>query len=453
MTKTSVIILVALVLVFFSSSTFAQMSFVILPMEYRGDVSVEDKEAAESSLYQNLIASGKYKIIERSRIKHILEEQRFQMTGVTDPAKVVKIGKVLGVEKLITTTIYMKGEFQFTLNISVIDVATAQVEFSREESWVDYSAEDHGRFCAADIIMEYPLMGKVLGKVKDIIIVNLGRAHGLSVGERLFVARKEVLLDDNGEILFQEFNRVGTLEVTRLDAARLQAKTKFLEDPNNSFQKNDLASPEPIPKKEPLISITPLLSNVVSGGLLLQDDMEKRKYLSPTSNRNEDYIKGELHLDATHLNSGQAYCYYPTPFDNLGDFIIEGEVEFQEVEDKYNRFSVEFRSKGERESGSSYSFFWNDEGSFAVYKDMIGNPFPLISLQSSPAINRGESKNKFRVVAYGSRFDCYLNDEFIVGFEDELLEKGKIGLLVDYGGYATIDNIKIWKPKVSGLDL
>jgi len=445
MNKTSFTILVILFLVIFSSNASAQLSFAILPMEAPGEVSTENKEDAERALYQYLIASGKYKIVERSRIEEIVKEQAFQMTGAADQSQAVALGKILGVEKLIASRLYLKDKTQFAVTVSVIDIATAQVEFSKEASYAGYRPSDLSKFCAAFISTEYPLLGRILGIVKDVLVVNLGKNNGLKIGDRLFVAREELLKGENGEILFREVNRVGILEVSKLDAARAQAKLRSPVDSNNPFKKDDLVSPDPIPKQEPLISTQPLLPDITKGKLLLEDDLEQRKYLSPTSNAGEDYIGGKLHLNATQLTVGQVYCYYPAPFDNLENFMLEGTVEFQPIQWKYNRFSVVLRNAGEYPNNSSYNFFWNNQGAFAVYQWRIGTNFTLVPLQSSPAIQRGESQNTFRIVAYGSKFDFYLNDEFIVGFEDELLEKGQIGFLTEAYGYATVDDVKLWE--------
>ena len=117
----------------------------------------------------------------------------------------------------------------------------------------------------------------------------------------------------------------------------------------------------------------------------------------------------------------------------------------QKIEERYNKFNVVLRNNGGYQSGDSYNFYWHDEGGFAIYQWRLANPFELVPLQSTPAINRGESRNTFRVVTYGSRFDCYLNDEFVIGFEDESLEKGHIGFMVAFYGYATVDDVKIWE--------
>ncbi|MCP4402517.1 MAG: hypothetical protein GY801_35080, partial [bacterium] len=195
---------------------FAQISFAILPVETTGEVSDETREIAESALYQNMIDTRKYKIIERSRLESILEEQSFQMTGATDETEAVEIGKILGVEKLLASRLYWRDENQPAMSFSIIDVATAEVELSRELSFANYRVDALARFCASHIVREYPLLGDVLGEAKGIIVVGLGKNHGIRVGDRLFAARKEELVDDDGEVLFQEINRVGTLRVTKV---------------------------------------------------------------------------------------------------------------------------------------------------------------------------------------------------------------------------------------------
>ena len=443
--KTFLVSILTFFMILSAHPAFAQLSFAILPIETRGEVSEETREIAESALYQNLIDTRKYKIIERSRLESILEEQSFQMTGATDETEAVEIGKILGVEKLIASRLYWKDENQPAMSFSIIDVATAEVELSREMSFANYRVDSLARFCASYIVREYPLLGDVIGEAKGIIVVGLGKNHGIRVGDRLFVARREELVADDGEILFQDINRIGTLRVTKVGPARSMTTILSVKDDAVTIVKHDLVSPEPIPKNDPFISIEPLLGNVKKGRLVLDDDMQNRKYLSPNSNNAEDYMNGQLHLDATHLTAGHCYAYYPAPFDRLDNFIMEGTVEFQPIAEKYNKFSVVFRSRGDYTSSDNYNFYWNDEGSFAVYIWQLSNPFELVPLQATPSINRGESVNTFRIVAYGSKVDCYINDEFVTAFEDESLEKGQIGFMTGSYSYVTIDDFKIWE--------
>ena len=445
-TSISMIISAVILLCVLNLPALAQISFAILPMETRGDVGDVTKETAESALYQQLIGAKKYRVLERSRIEEILKEQAFQSTGAADENKAVEIGKILGVEKLLTSTLYLKGEKQYAISASVIDVATAEVEFSREFSYANYLVEDLARTCVAHIIVEYPLLGEFVGKSGEVLVVGLGKNHGIKEGDRLFVARRETLKDDEtGDILFQEINRIGTLRVIKVDAARAMTKVLNVETPDTLPMKGDLVSPEPVPKRGVVVASQPLLSDVSKGKLLLDDDMETRKYLSPTFNEGESYYNGKLHLNGTKLTAGQAYCYYPSPFEALENVIVEGDVEFQPIAEQYNRFSVVVRNRNEYLNSDSYNFYWNDEGGIAVYQWRLANPFDIVRLQSSPIVKRGNSLNTFRIVAYGAQFDFYLNDEFLAGFEEETLEKGRIGFMIESYGYATVDNVKVWE--------
>jgi len=149
-----------------------------------------------------------------------------------------------------------------------------------------------------------------------------------------------------------------------------------------------LASPEPLPKRDPIIAHAPLLPDIRKGQLLLADDMEQQQYLAPLYNQGESYRGGQLHLNAIHLTPGYVACFYPAPFDQLANFIIEGVVEFQPIPGQFNRVSVFFRNHGDLQTSSSYHFYWNQQGMFGVNQWRLANPFPLVPLQASPALKR-----------------------------------------------------------------
>jgi hypothetical protein len=340
----------------------------------------------------------------------------------------------------------MKKENQFAINMRVIDITTGQAELSKEISTQDYTAGDHGRFCAAEIIANYPLLGGIQGIVNDIVVVNMGSQNGLKAGDRLFVARKDILRSNTGEILFQEYRRIGTLEVLSVESSRAKTKIRKLEKSTDTLTKEDMVSPEPIPRKETLISQTPLLGDIQKGKLILDDDMNQNQYLSVKNGEGESYINGKLHLNALQRKAGHAYCFYPQPFDQLSNIIFEGDVEFQETKNKYNKFDAVFRSNKEYGVNEyDYSFFFNNDGGYEVDLSIKGSKNAIIPLQSTPYLNRGAKKNSFRIVAYDSKFDLYLNDQFIAGFEHELLEKGAIGFKVSFKGHVTVSGVRVWE--------
>ena len=437
--------LVMAFLLVFNGQAYCQTSFAILPMEVRGDVKPEKVEGAMSNLYQVLVNSKKYRIVDRDHVKAVLGEQSFQISGVTDNKDTVKLGKLLNVDKLVITSIYMKSADQFAINLRVVDITTGQAEFYKEISSLNYTPADHGRFCASEIIAQYPLLGNIESVIKDIVIVNIGEGQGLKAGDRLFVARKEILKGNSGETIFEEYKRIGTLEIITVDNTRSKARLKSVVNSSESFVKADLVSPEPIPKKETVVSQVPLLINVEKGKLILNDDMEIIKYLSVSNGQGESYINGKLHLNALQRKTGHAYCFYPQPFDKLENLIMDGEIEFQETKNKYNKADIVIRSNSDYLLNNSYLFYINNDGKFEVALSINGKRYPIIPLQSTPYLNRGAVKNKFQIVAYGPKFDFYLNDNFVIGFEHEALEKGTIGFRAGWGGYITVDNVNIWE--------
>jgi Curli production assembly/transport component CsgG len=444
--KKTLIILTFCFLVLSSVNGYCETSFAIMPMEVKGDVKPEKVEEAMGSLYKVLITSGRYRIVDREHVKDLLNEQSFQMSGLTSKQETAKIGKLLNVDKLISINMYMKKQDQFALNLRVIDVASGEAEFYREIYRENYTLGDLGRFCAADIIGNYPLLGKIEAVLNDTIIVNIGENNGLKEGTRLFVARKEVLRSNTGEILFQEFKRIGTLEIIAVDSTRSKTKIKKIQKSGEIFMKGDIVSPEPIPKKDIYISKMPLLAGIEKGKVILDDDMQQNQYLSVKNGQGESYIDGRLQLNALQRKAGHAYCFYPRPYDQLENFIFEGDIEFLETKNKYNKADVVFRSNMEYGASQyAYSFFFNNDGGYEVDLFIDGRNNKIISIQSTPYLNRGAKKNRFRIVAYETKFDLYLNDNFVTGFEHEMLEKGTVGFMALYASHIAVSNVKIWE--------
>lgn len=436
-----------LLFVLFVHSTFAQTSFAIIPFTATNDVGTNDREAFNSGLYQGMTKGGRYRIVDRNLIEQVLKEQNFQLSDLTDQKKVIEFGKISGAEKIITGKMFRYSATQPAINFSIIDVSTSQVEFSKEITYNNYTFSNLSSYAVSEIIGKYPLIGKVLGKAGDVYIINIGQNQNIEKGSRIFVARNIVLKGDDGEVLMEEYKRIGVLEVVMADKARSQCKIRALETQDNLVLKDDMISPDPIPERPVVFSDSPLLADAKAGEVILNDDMEKKKYLSLTSASGEDYKDGSLFINATLLNMGHAYCYYPAPFDNLSDFIFEAECTFEKNSSKYNGLSIVFRAVGGYGEGNGYSLYINNDGSYEMDYNRNGYLFPIIKFTTSPALKRGNVKNHIRFVAKGSKFDLYINGQFIRGFEHEAVERGGIGLWASYGSHVSVDNIKIWNIK------
>ena len=144
MYKNIVAVLILVSFVFVSGNAYCQTSFAVLPMEVGTGIQPEIAEETLAWLNNVLIGSNRYTMVDRIRVKDILDEQMFQYSGLTDKNNVVKLGNLLNVEKFIHTTLYKKANDQLVLRCRVIDVTTGQIELNNEKSFRNNSPENVG---------------------------------------------------------------------------------------------------------------------------------------------------------------------------------------------------------------------------------------------------------------------------------------------------------------------
>jgi formylglycine-generating enzyme required for sulfatase activity len=71
--------------------------------------------------------SGKFELVERTKVDKILMESQYQQSGRCDVECAVKIGKKLGASKVIIGTVGRLGN-SYTIQIKLVDVATGKIE-------------------------------------------------------------------------------------------------------------------------------------------------------------------------------------------------------------------------------------------------------------------------------------------------------------------------------------
>lgn len=116
-------------------------------------------EAAQDVFVTELVKSGKFRVVEREQLAALMEEKNLTLSGDVDPATAVKIGKLLGVNYLLTGAVTEYGntnvggggfgvsagkkKFVAALNARLIDTSTGEIvwadEASKEETSVKVS--------------------------------------------------------------------------------------------------------------------------------------------------------------------------------------------------------------------------------------------------------------------------------------------------------------------------
>lgn len=96
----------------------------VLDMQAVGATAAQ-ASALTDRFREALFNSGRYVLVDRSQMKAILSEQAFQQTGCTSKECAVKVGRILGVRKIVTSKISRPEAGLWLLSAQMTDVETA----------------------------------------------------------------------------------------------------------------------------------------------------------------------------------------------------------------------------------------------------------------------------------------------------------------------------------------
>lgn len=235
------------------------------PKRRIGVISFENKapyaqarigETATDILITELVKSGKFIVVERDKMDKLLDEQKLGQTGVIDPNTAAKVGKILGLNAIVTGSVSQFGvkkegkDFiiseskqqivECTVDIRVVDAETGQVLLA--DSGKGVVKKSSGKFLGMgnqskyDETLEGEALRAAIVKFTDNIIsqvnkkpwscrvaavkdgrvyLNAGLEAGIEVGQKLkaFSQGAEIMDPTTGLVLGQEEEEIGTLKV------------------------------------------------------------------------------------------------------------------------------------------------------------------------------------------------------------------------------------------------
>jgi adenylate cyclase len=130
--KKSIIALLLLITSINLSAQNTELRIAVMPFENLS----KQKELAwissgiADSLTQSLSCVTSLRMIERSQMGQIMEEQSLSMTGVIDDKKMIQTGKLLSANRLLTGT-YQTTKNSILINLRVINTETGEVDKSK----------------------------------------------------------------------------------------------------------------------------------------------------------------------------------------------------------------------------------------------------------------------------------------------------------------------------------
>lgn len=236
------------------------------PKRRIGVVSFENKapyaqarigNTATDIMLTELVKSGKFIVVERDKLDKLMEEQKLGQSGVIDSNTAAKVGKILGLNAIVTGSISQFGvksegkDFivsqskqqivECTVDVRVVDADTGQVLLADSGKGVVRKAS--GKFLGMgnqskyDETLEGEALRAAIVKFVDSIIsqvnkkpwscrvalvkegkvyLNAGLESGIQVGQKLkaFSQGAEILDPTTGLVLGQEEEELGTLKVS-----------------------------------------------------------------------------------------------------------------------------------------------------------------------------------------------------------------------------------------------
>jgi TolB-like protein len=104
-----------------------KINIAVLDFDARGGISKEEAASLSDIFQSRLVEFGEFNVVDRSRIKVILQEQGFQQSEACSQVEcIVEAGKILKVEKMFAGTIGKVGRV-YNVNIQLIDITTSQI--------------------------------------------------------------------------------------------------------------------------------------------------------------------------------------------------------------------------------------------------------------------------------------------------------------------------------------
>ena len=109
------------------NSSGASISGSIAVIEFEGNnIPSGEVRALTNRLRSELVGKGQLTIIERGKMEEILKEQAFQQTGFVSSECAVEVGKMLGVQNIITGSISRVGSIN-SVTARVVSVESGEI--------------------------------------------------------------------------------------------------------------------------------------------------------------------------------------------------------------------------------------------------------------------------------------------------------------------------------------
>lgn len=111
----------------YAQTTEKQPRLAVFNLVSRGGIATDDILTITERVRAQLLQTQRYQMMERDQMAKILQEQGFQQTQVCDNTDCsVRVGRLLGVQQLVTGSVSRLGEL-YSLSLRLVDVEQGQI--------------------------------------------------------------------------------------------------------------------------------------------------------------------------------------------------------------------------------------------------------------------------------------------------------------------------------------
>lgn len=99
----------------------------VLPFSYTDRRESEDGTVISERLLTRIIQTGRLEVVERALLERIMEELKLQYSGAVDETSIKRLGRILGVEAVVTGTLTRTSDGRIEINARMIRAENAVV--------------------------------------------------------------------------------------------------------------------------------------------------------------------------------------------------------------------------------------------------------------------------------------------------------------------------------------
>ncbi len=222
--------------------TSPAMALSVLPFQDLTSPGAGGRIGLETLVQQELIRELQqrgYTMVERRLLDKVLAEVRLGASELADQDTQIRLGRLLAARLMVSGTLSTQGA-GVGASVRAIDTETTQLAMVRSEP--PSAPFDPARLAAtlaesvAQTVQDkYPLKGRIAGMDGDRAIINLGRKHGVAVGQAFNVLGRGEPIELNGRILGYKESRIAQVTVTEVQDQFSYAR---VADAKTTLEKN-----------------------------------------------------------------------------------------------------------------------------------------------------------------------------------------------------------------------